>query len=171
MTPTPKKRIIALSILAAWIASVLFIGVYYVFVPTPMTIPPFTQWAAGMGVPVLSLIIGVGLAARHRFFVGHIDGTAPEAGSRLDLILRYNQNTLEQVVIFAGATALALALMPELGTRIVPALSLWFGFMRIAFYQGYKRRPALRAFGFAGTFHPSVVLFFAAFGSLFLRHV
>jgi len=149
----------------------LFIGAYYLYVPTPTGLPVFTVWAAAMSIPVLCLIIGVGLAAHHRHSVSNIDGSAPDASSRLALILRYNQNTLEQIIIFAGAAALGLALMPELTAKLLTGMSIWFGLMRLAFYQGYKRRPILRAFGFAGTFHPSFVLFLGSLGSLILRHL
>ncbi len=171
MNSSADKRSVVKGILVSWIASALFIGLYYFYVPSPTRLPVFTTWAASLSVPLLSFIIGIGLAARHRHLVDYIDGSKPEGGTPLDLILRYNQNTLEQLVIFAGASALALALMPVTAAKLLPGMSLWFGFMRLAFYQGYKRRPTLRAFGFAGTFHPSLILFFAALASLILRHV
>ncbi|NNE58454.1 MAG: hypothetical protein HKN36_10120 [Hellea sp.] len=161
---------VALGILASWVASALFIGAYYHHVPSPAGLPVFKSWAASLAVPLLSLIIGIGLAARHRFFDSRMDGSAPDKGDPLDIILRYNQNTMEQLVIFAGAAALALALMPETAARLLPGMSLWFGVMRLAFYLGYKKSPTLRAFGFAGTFHPTLLLFFAALGSLIASH-
>jgi len=170
MNTSTDKISVVKGIVASWIASAAFIAAYYFYVPSPTSLPPFTTWAAALSVPLLSFIAGIGLAARHRHLVDHIDGSAPLKGSKLDLILRYNQNTLEQLIIFAGASALALALMPITAAKLLPGMALWFGLMRIAFYWGYKKRPVLRAFGFAGTFHPSLVLFFAALGSLIIRH-
>ena len=121
-------------------------------------------------MPTLSLIIGIGATGAARHFGDRIDGSKPDTGTPLDILLRYNQNTLEQVVMFAGTSAMALALMPETAAKILPAMSLWFGLMRIAFYVGYRRRPVLRAFGFAGTFHPTVVLFIASLGVLIIAH-
>lgn len=170
MNSAADKSAVTKAILASWVASLLFIGAYYFYVPTPTGLPVFTVWAAAMMIPTLCLIIGVGLAARHRHRVSHIDGSAPDANSHLALILSYNQNTLEQIIIFGGTAALALALMPEMAAKLLTGMSIWFGLMRLAFYQGYKRRPVLRGFGFAGTFHPSLALFLGSFASLFLRH-
>lgn len=170
MNEKSEKISVVKGIVASWVASALFIGLYYFYVPSPTSLPVFTTWAASLSVPLLSFIIGIGLAARHRHLVDHIDGSKPDSGTPLDLNLRYNQNTLEQLIIFAGAAALALALMPVTAAKLLPAMALWFGFMRAAFYRGYKKKPVLRAFGFAGTFHPSLILFFAALGSLILRH-
>lgn len=170
MNSSSDKLSVAKGIVASWVASAAFISAYYFYVPSPTSLPVFTTWAAAISVPLLSFISGIGLAAKHRHMVNHIDGSAPDSGAPLDLILRYNQNTLEQFIIFAGAAALALALIPMTAAKLLPGMAIWFGLMRIAFYWGYKKRPVLRAFGFAGTFHPSLILFLAALASLILRH-
>lgn len=170
MNTSLDKASVFKGIIAAWFAGAAFIGGLYFYTPQPSGLSPFTIWGASISIPILCLIIGIALAARHRHFVSHIDGSPPEAGSRLDIILRYNQNTQEQIIVFAGASALACALIPEIAMGLMPIMSLWFGIMRAAFYQGYKRRPVLRAFGFAGTFHPSVILFLGALIYLIARH-
>ena len=78
----------------------------------------------------------------------------------LEINLRYNQNTLEQVVLAAIAwTGLALAL-PHEQLALIPALAILFAAARALFWTGYLIAPGARAVGFALTFYPTVVAFF-----------
>ncbi|MBF9032078.1 MAPEG family protein [Rhodobacterales bacterium HKCCE3408] len=106
--------------------------------------------------PGLVLLAVIGRLAQRRFFDdGLIDGAAPASGSAAEIDQRVLTNTVEQVV-------LALAIWPfaglTLGPGVVLVLGLGFAVARVLFWIGYHLSPPLRAFGFAATFYPTVVV-------------
>lgn len=125
----------------------------------------FAEWTAtnaaafAISTASITLIAGIGWAARTRHFVSNIDGSRPEPGSKLDLSLRYVSNTTEQLVLFAlGCQSLA-ATNPGVAINLLPAMGVWFVVARSMFFVGYKIAPIWRSVGFAATFHPTIVLF------------
>jgi hypothetical protein len=109
-------------------------------------------------LPGLALFAGVvGLASRRFFVTDAMDGTrAPESRS-LEINLRYNQNTLEQVVLAAIAwSGLALQL-PHDRLSLIPALAILFLIARAIFWVGYLIAPWARALGFGLTFYPTAI--------------
>jgi hypothetical protein len=111
-------------------------------------------------LPGFSLLAGIGMVANRRFFVPDaIDGSRTPENSALEINLRYNQNTLEQLVLAAIAwTGLALAL-PHDRLALIPALAILFAVARAFFWIGYLITPTARALGFALTFYPTVAAF------------
>lgn len=112
------------------------------------------------GLAVACLAFNIGLLARHRFLTPEdIDGGGMTAGSatakRLQAML---QNTLEQVVLAVGTHAAWAASMPVSWQAAVPVAVLAFVVGRIAFGLGYASGAPARAFGFALTFYPTVVM-------------
>jgi hypothetical protein len=108
-------------------------------------------------LPGLALLAGIGIIANQRFFVADaIDGEL-ETGHRLiDITLRYNRNTLEQIVLAAIAwTGLALAL-PHDRLKLIPAMAIAFLAGRVLFWVGYMIAPVGRAFGLGLTFYPTI---------------
>jgi hypothetical protein len=79
------------------------------------------------------------------------------------------ENTVEQVLL-TFITQMVLAVVLPLGwLQVLPALAIWFGICRVLFRLGYRGGAAARAFGFAGTFYPTVIgiavaIWFALFG-------
>jgi uncharacterized membrane protein (UPF0136 family) len=74
----------------------------------------------------------------------------------LDITLRYNRNTLEQVVLAAIAwTGLALAL-PHEQLKLISAMAIAFFIGRVLFWIGYLITPVGRAFGLGLTFYPTI---------------
>jgi len=112
-------------------------------------------------VAALSLAWGIGLAAKTRHLSQNIDGTAPAEGTPLDLTLRYISNTSEQLLLFSLAViSFGLVANESLVIRLLPVLGIWFVIARALFYIGYRYNPLARSIGFAGTFHPTLILLF-----------
>lgn len=108
-------------------------------------------------LPGLALFAGVLAMAVGRFFNGATDGSRTPAPYALEINLRYNLNTLEQVVLAAIAWAgLALAL-PRAQLNLIPLLAILFIVGRATFWLGYLFQPAARAFGLLLTFLPTCV--------------
>jgi len=109
-------------------------------------------------LPGLALLAGIGIIANQRFFVADAIDGEPETGHRLiDITLRYNRNTLEQIVLAAIAwTGLALAL-PHDRLKLIPAIAIAFLAGRVLFWVGYMIAPVGRAFGLGLTFYPTMI--------------
>lgn len=111
-------------------------------------------------VPGFALLVGIGLVAARRFFTPDaIDGTRTPASPSFEINLRYNQNTLEQVVLVMIAWPLLALWLPAGQLGLIPVLAVLFGFGRAAFWVGYLIAPWARAFGFALTFYPTVAAY------------
>jgi hypothetical protein len=118
-------------------------------------------------LPAGTLLAGVVLAARRGFHADTIDGTRAPASYGMEINLRYNQNTLKQVVLAASAwAALALAL-PRAQLVLIPAMAALFVLGRATFWIGYLMHPMGRAFGMVLTVLPTL----CAFGWLLWRAV
>jgi hypothetical protein len=104
------------------------------------------------------LFAGVVFTANRRFFSPQaIDGERHVENDSFEINLRYNQNTLEQLVLAAIAwTGLAL-MLPAEQLGIIPRLAVLFGVGRIAFWLGYLYAPWARAFGMGVTAYPTFV--------------
>ncbi|MEP3045434.1 MAG: MAPEG family protein [Roseibium sp.] len=112
-------------------------------------------------VPVaLCLMISIGLLARHRFFTPEdIDGSGLTEGTAQARTLQaVLQNTLEQSVLAALTYGCFAALAPLSVIGAVQAGAVLFIFGRLLFWKGYANGAAARAFGFALTFYPTVLL-------------
>jgi uncharacterized membrane protein YecN with MAPEG domain len=150
---------VVFGILTAWTLSLAFVFLGLAFrSPAANNWTPWQASAFAMTIAAIALVAGIGWAARTRHFVSNIDGSAPAAGTELDLILRYVTNTTEQLVLFCVANFAAAALAPDLAQRFLPILGVWFLLARIIFYIGYRFHPLARSVGFAATFHPTIAL-------------
>jgi hypothetical protein len=110
-------------------------------------------------IPGLTLLVGVWLAGRRGFLPDAIDGTRTPASHAFEINLRYNQNTLEQVVLAAIAwTNLAIAL-PQERLVLIPAMATLFGIGRAAFWLGYLINPMGRAYGMVLTVLPTMAAY------------
>jgi hypothetical protein len=109
-----------------------------------------------MLLPGVCLLLGVIVAARRGFVPDAIDGTRTPTSYSLEINLRYNQNTLEQVVLACIAwSSLAIAL-PIAQLTLIPAMASLFAVGRIAFWIGYLIHPMGRAFGMVITVLPTL---------------
>jgi hypothetical protein len=117
-------------------------------------------------LPGATLLAGVVAVSGWRAGLAQaIDGTRAPVNRGLEITLRYNQNTLEQLVLAAIAwTGIALTVSPD-QTLVIPALACLFVLGRITFWIGYLLHPQARAFGMVVTALPT----FAAYGWLIVR--
>jgi len=114
------------------------------------------QWLL---LPGFALLAGIIAAGNSRFLSAAIDGRPDNVAHTLEINLRYNRNTIEQLVLSAIAwTGLALVLPAE-RLNLIPVLSVVFLVGRIAFWIGYLYAPWARAFGFGLTAYPTVIIF------------
>lgn len=110
-------------------------------------------------LPGLSLLIGVGGAGRRGFYRDAIDGTRTPLSPALEINLRYNTNTVEQVILAAIAwTGLALYLPSGL-LPVIPVLAVVFFIGRITFFIGYLIHPIARAYGMVLTILPTLIAY------------
>ena len=159
-SPEDKRKVIS-GIILAWILSTAFLGLgglisYKLDLFAARSL--YEILALTFMPPALSLAAGIAWAARTRHFKQNIDGSAPSAGSPLDITLRYIQNTAEQTVLFILMVFCCLGAMPAFSQTMLPVLGIWFFIARMMFWVGYRQSPVSRAAGFAATFHP--ILFF-----------
>lgn len=107
---------------------------------------------------VYALLAGVGRVVARRFFSNQIDGTVPTEGRSLQVNRACIQKTTEQILLLlVGHLGLALVLTPE-DLIVFPWLVALFLIGRLTFWIDYSRSGPARAFGFATTFYPTVVV-------------
>ena len=108
----------------------------------------------------LWLGISIGLLARHRFFTPEdIDGGGLTRGSETANVMQATlQNTLEQTVLAVLVHLAWATLMPVSWIVAIPAAVILFVSGRVLFVRGYRGGASSRAFGFALTFYPSVLM-------------
>ena len=155
------KQKVVLGIVSAWILSSIFLGAgWFIAYRLEFFLGLPLQKILGITFlpPALSLAIGIAWGARIRHVSQNIDGSPPELGSPLDIVLRYVQNTNEQVTLFIVMTFCFMASTPEVSKTILPILGIWFFIARLLFWAGYSRGNLKRAVGFAATFHPTLIL-------------
>jgi hypothetical protein len=107
-------------------------------------------------LPACTLALGIQFAARRGFYADMIDGNRFPTSHSLEINLRYNQNTVEQLVL-AAVTWLNLSLVVSHENLVlVPAMVSLFVVGRLMFWLGYLIRPVARAFGMILTALPTV---------------
>lgn len=99
---------------------------------------------------LFTLVAAVETVAHERFQTSAFDPLAGHQTKRLRVNLRYLQNTLEQIVIFAvGLFGTTAYLSNGEAMRTVPATTIVWIFNRFAFWVGYHQSSAMRALGAA----------------------
>lgn len=110
-------------------------------------------------IPGLTLLLGVWIAGRRGFIADAIDGTRTPTSPAFEINLRYNQNTLEQVVLAAIAWLNLCIALPQERLLLIPALATLFGVGRATFWVGYLINPMGRAFGMVLTILPTIAAY------------
>lgn len=80
---------------------------------------------------------------------------APDA-PQLELHVRVQRNTLEQLVVMALAHLALATVLPHAQLKLLPTLVALFVLARVAYWVGYTRDPMYRTFGFVATFYPNI---------------
>jgi len=106
--------------------------------------------------PGLMLLAGIHGAARRGFFADAIEGTRTPGSHSLEINLRYNINTLEQLVLAAVAWAALAATLPSQHLVVIPMMSVLFVAGRVTFWIGYLVHPMARTFGMTLTVIPTI---------------
>ncbi len=165
MSEARRKQLIGVA--GAFVAALVVVVVYktaaliFAAVALPADDPAHRMAFAArwLLLPGLTLLAGVWAAARRGFYPDAIDGTRTPANHALEINLRYNMNTLEQVVLAAIAwSGLALAL-PLDRLVLIPAMAWLFAVGRVTFWIGYLIHPMGRAFGMVLTILPTIMAF------------
>lgn len=162
-----RHMLAALTLSLAALAWAAIMGPAFLLPPVDSASPLIwaLRWDAGI---LACLILAIGNLARHRFFTpADIDGSGLTGGTdRAHVLQAILQNTLEQAVIAVIAHLFWAAVMPFGAQAAIPVAAVLFVIGRICFAAGYAGGAGARAFGFALTFYPTVVLTVAAFAWL-----
>jgi hypothetical protein len=110
-----------------------------------------------MLLPGMCLLVGVIVAARRGFVPDAIDGTRTPASRSFEINLRYNQNTVEQILLACIAWAGLAIELPNAELLVIPAMAALFLVGRITFWIGYLLQPMGRSFGMVLTVVPTLV--------------
>lgn len=169
MTLSQKQRGVFFGMAAAMLVSIIILV-------AAITINPFhygriegadaRMSLLGLSIllPTITLLVSIGRLAGFRFFSPQdIDGSGLTKGSQKAVILQsLLQNTLEQLTITVSTYAIWCFTMPANWLSAIPLCSLAFAIGRISFFRGYHKGASSRAFGFALTFYPTVLLMLTA---------
>lgn len=153
-----KRGFIGLGMIAGllWSVAVLWVAVRYVTVPIFALIP--TIMTAFLAPGVVMLLMVARLAQRRFFDDAIIDGQPFTSGSGADVDQRVLKNTTEQLVLGLCIWPAAAVILADKGPGVIVVLGLNFALARILFWIGYHVSPPLRAFGFAASFYPTVLV-------------
>ncbi|HEY3637981.1 MAG TPA: MAPEG family protein [Rhizomicrobium sp.] len=110
-------------------------------------------------LPGIALLIGIVGAARRGFYRDAIDGTRTPANPSLEINLRYNQNTVEQLLLAAIAWAGLVLKLPHDKLFVIPVMAVLFLAGRITFLAGYLVYPIARAYGMVLTIVPTLMAY------------
>ncbi|MGL5335187.1 MAG: MAPEG family protein, partial [Enterovibrio sp.] len=108
----------------------------------------------------LPLIICIARLAKHRFFTPEdLNGSALSHGSaQAKLLQALLQNTLEQAVLAVFVYFACAFLFPPYLLPLIPTAACMFLVGRLLFFLRYTGGASARAFGFAFTFYPTILL-------------
>ena len=110
-------------------------------------------------LPALTLLVGIIAAGRRGFYRDAIDGMRTPANWGLELNLRYNQGTLEQLVLAAIAWSGLAVQLPLAQLYLIPMMGVLFVAGRITFLIGYAIYPIARAYGMTLTALPTILAY------------
>ena len=151
-----KQRQIAIGMSAGllWGIAVLWIGARLINLPVFSLVPTIMTAFLAPGLVTMAMI---GRLAQRRFFdEAAIDGQPFTGPGAIDQ--RVLSNTVEQLVLALCVWPAAAVILADDGPGVVAALGLGFAVARLAFWGGYHLSPPMRAFGFAATFYPTVLV-------------
>lgn len=108
-------------------------------------------------------VAGIEAVAHERLQSPAFDPLTGFETKRLRVNLRYLQNTLEQLIVFAlGLFGLAAYLTSGGTMRLIPALTVVWVLNRFAFWIGYHRSAAMRGLGASSMAVSLIVLLYVA---------
>ena len=110
--------------------------------------------------PATTLLVCIARLASHRFFTPEdIHGSGLTGGTeRAKLLQSLLQNTLEQCCLAIPVYLATAILAPASLLPVVPTAAVMFLVGRGLFFVGYAQGAPSRAYGFALTFYPTLLL-------------
>ncbi len=169
MSLSKPQRGVALGMASALALSVAGLGAAILVAPAallPHTLEGRLQLAACAALaPALALAVCIARLAAHRFRTpADLDGSGMTEGTdQARLLQALLQNTLEQAAIALPVYVAWVTLAPPRWLAALAVAAGMFLLGRLLFFIGYARGAPGRAFGFALTFYPSVLLLLGAF--------
>ncbi|RKF14920.1 MAPEG family protein [Roseovarius spongiae] len=139
-----------------WAVGLLWGAARYVQLPVFTLVPTIMTAFLAPGLVMAAMVAR--LAQRRFFDEGIIGGGAFAPGSAADIDQRVLRNTAEQLVLALCIWPAAAVLLAGQGPGVIVSLGIGFAIARLAFWAGYHIAPPLRAFGFAATFYPTVLV-------------
>ncbi|MEQ9260399.1 MAG: MAPEG family protein [Roseovarius sp.] len=151
-----KRKRIAFGMAAGlvWALGLLAVGGLAVQLPVFTLMPTIM---VGFFAPGLVMLAMVGRIAQRRFFDDEIIDGGPLGGAA-ETDQRVLRNTVEQLVLALAIWPAAAVMLGPQGPGVIVVLGAGFALARIAFWVGYHKAPSWRAFGFAATFYPTVLV-------------
>ncbi len=153
-----KQRLILIGMMAGllWSAGLLWFAGTFVTLPIFALMPTIMTAFLAPGIVMLLII---GRLAQRRFFDDTIiDGDSFTPGSAAEIDQRVLTNTTEQLVLGLCIWPAAAVVLAGEGPGVIIVLGLNFALMRLLFWGGYHLSPPLRAFGFAASFYPTILV-------------
>lgn len=151
---TRRKIAVGMVAGAVWAVAVLIGAAIFVQLPVFALMPTIMTAFLAPGLVTIAM---VGRLAQRRFFDDAIiDGEAFSGAAAIDQ--RVLSNTVEQLVLAMAVWPAAAVLLGAEGPGVILVLGVAFAVARLAFWFGYHMAPPLRAFGFAATFYPTVLV-------------
>lgn len=151
-----KRQKIAIGMAAGllWGVALLWGAANFVRLPIIALIPTVMTAFLAPGLVLLAMIARL---AQRRFFDDAIIDGGPLTGAA-EIDQRVLQNTIEQLVLALCIWPAAAVILGGAGPGVILSLGIGFALARLAFWRGYHKSPPLRAFGFAATFYPTVLV-------------
>jgi len=160
-----RKQVIAIAGALPAMPAVLLVWLYvdelfgFVALPPDTIADRLALVASWLLIPGWTLLAGIFGASRRGFIAGAIEGTRTPESWSLEVNLRYNLNTIEQVVLVAIAWACLALVLPHDRLVLIPAMAVLFGIGRLTFWIGYRIHPLARTFGMTLTAFPTVIAY------------
>ena len=167
--PGRGRRTLAVAIAATLpFAIALWLALRLMLPSIPGMEEPAARLAVALGCVGLAVLLaflpGIEAVAHERLFSLAVDPLAGHETRRLRVNLRYLQNTLEQLVVFAvGLLMLAWYCEDGGAMRAVIATTIVWIAGRWAFWVGYHRSSLHRAWGAFGVLQSMIVLLYAVY--------
>ena len=151
---TRRKIAVGMVAGAVWAVAVLIGAAIFVQLPVFALMPTIMTAFLAPGLVTIAM---VGRLAQRRFFDEAIVDGGPLTGAA-EIDRRVLVNTTEQLVLAMAVWPAAAVLLGPEGPGVILVLGVAFAVARLAFWAGYHLAPPLRAFGFAATFYPTVLV-------------
>ena len=166
--PPPRRTLVVAIAATLPVALLVWFGLRFLLPPIPGLDAPVDRLAFGLGCVAVAVLLaflpGIEAVAHERLSSPAVDPLAGYETKRMRVNLRYLQNTLEQLIVFAAGLLLLSWDSADGGAMraVVATTAVWI-LARWAFWIGYHRHPLQRAWGAVGVLVSMIVLLYGVF--------